>query len=67
MIASIDARKSTEQTGVKWWARIGPQAFPRLARGLSLKPFQYRISLRIPPIPPGPAVFDQLVIDVGAI
>ena len=32
-----------------------------------LQPFQHRIPRRILPIPPAPAVFDQRVIDVGAI
>ena len=46
--------------------RIGPQPFLRLSRFL-LQPFKHRIPRRILPIPPAPAVFDQRVIDVGAI
>ena len=35
--------------------------------GRSLQPFKHRITRRILPIPPAPAVFDQRVIDVGPI
>ena len=43
-----------------------PQAFLAPSRFL-LQPFQHRIYWRIFPIPPAPALFDQHVIDVGAI
>jgi hypothetical protein len=46
--------------------RIDPQAFLGLSRFL-LKSFKFRISWRILPIPPTPAVFDQRVVDVGPI
>jgi hypothetical protein len=46
--------------------RIDPQPFLGLSRVL-LQPFQHRIPRRILPIPPAPTVFDQRVIDVGAI
>ena len=32
-----------------------------------LEPFWFRITRRILPIPPAPAVFDQRVVNVGAI
>ena len=46
--------------------RINPQAslgFPCFL----LQPFEYHILWRILPIPPTPAIFDERVIDVGAI
>jgi hypothetical protein len=43
-----------------------PQAFLGFSCFL-LQPFKHCISWRILPIPPAPAVFDQRVIDVGAI
>jgi len=46
--------------------RIGPQAFPSLSCFL-LQLFQHRISWRILPIPPAPALFDEFVVDVRAI
>ena len=45
---------------------ISPQAFLRFSCFL-LQPFQHRIPWRIFPIPPTPAIFDQLMVDVGAI
>jgi len=46
-------------------SRTNPQSFLRLSRFL-LQPFQHGIPRRILPIPPAPACFDQLVIDVRA-
>jgi hypothetical protein len=46
--------------------RIGPQAFLRLSC-FRLQSFEHGIPWCILPIPPAPAVFDQRVIDVGAI
>jgi len=46
--------------------RINPQAFLALSRFL-LQPFQHRIPRRILSIPPAPAVFDECVVDIGAI
>ena len=43
-----------------------PPTTPRLSCIL-LQPFQHRISWRILPIPPAPAVFDEFRIDVGSI
>src|SRR5262249_37261265 len=45
--------------------RISPQPFLRLS-GFLLQPFKYRISRRILPIPPAPAVFDHHVIEIHA-
>ena len=45
---------------------MSPQAFLGVSR-LNLQLLQHCISRRILPIPPAPAVFDQCVIDVGAI
>jgi hypothetical protein len=46
--------------------RIGPQAFPLLSRVL-LQPFENDIPWRILPIPPAPAVLDQLLIEAHPI
>ena len=46
--------------------RVSPQALLPLSRIL-LQPFEYRIPWHILPIPSAPTVFDQLMIDVGAI
>jgi hypothetical protein len=35
--------------------------------GVPLSPFQHRIPRRILPIPPAPVIFDQCVIDIGAV
>jgi hypothetical protein len=45
---------------------ISPQPLPARS-GIPLQPFEHRISRRILPIPPAPAVFDLHVIDVGSI
>ena len=46
--------------------RVSPQPTLRLSR-FSLKALQRAIPWRILPIPPASAVFDQRMIDVGAI
>jgi hypothetical protein len=46
--------------------QISPQHFPPLSCVL-LQLFENSITLRILPISPAPALFDQRVIDVGAI
>ena len=45
---------------------ISPQPFLGVSHFL-LKPFKYRIPWRILPVPPAPAVFDQRIVNVGAI
>ena len=46
--------------------RISPQAFLRLSRCL-LQSFKLRISWRISPIPPAPALLDEFLIEIHAI
>jgi len=48
------------------WLRISPQSLQPLSR-LLFEPFQHRIPRRILSIPPAPVIFDQSVIDIGAV
>ena len=51
----------------RWDGRgVSPQAFLGLSCVL-LQPLKDRVSRRILPIPPAPAVLDERVVDVGAI
>jgi hypothetical protein len=45
---------------------ISPQVFLPFSR-FRLQPFQHRICWPILPLPPAPALFDEYLIDVGAI
>jgi hypothetical protein len=59
---------STKSSPLPRWHRlpIGPQPYP----GSACSRFQFlkhHIPIRILPIPPAPAVFDQCVIDISSI
>jgi hypothetical protein len=48
------------------WIRIGSQSFPPHSCFL-LQPFEHRISRRILPLPPAPALSDEFLIEIHPI